>query len=338
MTIDRERRLLEILDAILSIEPEARSDWLDQMCEGDAELRAEVESLMALDDDAEGLLQVEMTNQAAHASTVFPYGSPEFDITTGSQIGDFLIEKQLGAGGMGVVYQARQISLNRTVALKVLPQFMSTSHTARARFRREIEATAKLHHQNIVSVHATGEESGRLFYAMEHIDGPTLSQYLKHLKANPIVELQAVDPVERDSKTGLDIGNITVIAPNAADASDLNPYDRAIPFTYRLQPECEGDYFDQIALALSEVADALFYAHNNEIIHRDVKPSNLLIGPRGRIHISDFGLARITQEPSLTRTGECVGTPLYMAPEQISAGDDPVDRRVDVYGIGGNAL
>lgn len=334
MTIDRERRLLEILDAILSIAPEERSDWLEQMCEGDAELKAEVEALMGHDDEADELLQVELTNQAAHATTVPPAGSPDFDISTGSQLGDFLIEQQLGAGGMGVVYLARQISLNRTVALKVLPQFMSTSQTARARFRREIEATAQLHHQNIVSVHATGEEGGRLFYAMELIDGPTLSDYLKNLKSSPIPELQAVDAVQLDSKTGMEVGRTTVFAPAKGESGEKEEFERDVPVALRLHPQCDGDYFDQVAMALFEVADGLFYAHNKEIIHRDVKPSNLLIGSTGRLHLSDFGLARLSQEPSLTRTGECVGTPLYMAPEQVSAGDDPVDHRVDVYAMG----
>ena len=334
MTIDRERRLLEILDAILSIEPEARSTWLDQMCEGDDELRSEVEALMVHGDDADDLLQIELTDHAAHASTVLPYGSPDFDITAGSKLGDFLIEQQLGAGGMGVVYQARQISLNRTVALKVLPQFMSTSQTARARFKREIEATAQLHHQNIVSVHATGEESGRLFYAMEHINGPTLSQFLKQLKSNPIPELQAADAIEHDPKTEFEVGKTTVFSPTTTGGIDPKSNTENVPTVYRLHPQQDGDYFDQVASALAEVADGLFYAHNKEIIHRDVKPSNLLICTQGRLHLSDFGLARLSQEPSLTRTGECVGTPLYMAPEQISAGDDPVDHRVDVYGIG----
>src|SRR5262249_59832763 len=95
-----------------------------------------------------------------------------------------------------------------------------------------------------------------------------------------------------------------------------------------------GDYFDRVARLIAEVADGLEYAHERGVVHRDVKPSNLLLSPEGRLSINDFGLARLLEQPGMTMTGEFVGTPVYMSPEQITAGRVPLDQRTDVYSLG----
>src|SRR5262249_54031159 len=96
----------------------------------------------------------------------------------------------------------------------------------------------------------------------------------------------------------------------------------------------DGRYFDTVAKMVADVADALEYAHQQGIIHRDIKPSNLLLSPDGRLSINDFGLARLLEQPGVTMTGEFVGTPAYMSPEQITAGRVPVDQRTDIYSLG----
>jgi tetratricopeptide (TPR) repeat protein len=235
------------------------------------------------------------------------------------RLGDFEIVRELGRGGMGVVYEARQVSLNRPVALKVLGSGLGLTGKEVQRFRREAEAAAKLHHTNIVPVYATGEEDGTHFYAMELIDGPSLDKVLRQLRASqsrqaPVAELapglvQTTDVVE-GSSTAEEAG---------LSASSLSS---------------GGGYFDTVARMIAEVADALDYAHQQGVIHRDVKPSNLLLSPAGRLSVNDFGLARMLEQPGMTMTGEFVGTPAYTSPEQIASGRIPLDHRTDVYSLG----
>ena len=337
MPSDRDRRLLDLLDEGLTVEPRERAQWLDEVCADDLDLRQELQALLSKESDAEFLFRANATEPAVSLPTQHSVELATGPLARGSQLGDFLIEDQIGAGGMGVVYRAEQSSLKRTVAVKVLPDYLRHSPSARARFRREIEASARLHHMNIVSVHATGEEFGRLFYAMELIDGPPLNQILEHFRAHPIPELQSATPADM----GREVDEATVPMTNPPDwaiksLAGGQQLDGVVTDTTSQDfiGRPDRDYFDRVATALAEVAGALAYAHQHGIVHRDIKPSNLLMSLDGRLHISDFGLARSAQEPNLTRTGECVGTPFYMAPEQVSAGEQPIDGRVDVYGLG----
>jgi serine/threonine protein kinase len=241
------------------------------------------------------------------------------------RLGDFEIVREVGRGGMGVVYEARQVSLNRRVALKVLSGF-GLSPKAVPRFRREAEAAAKLHHTNIVPVYATGEENGTHFYAMELIDGPSLDTVIRQLR-------QAQDgkaPVELPGLTrpastqDVTVPHVESSSPSANGAAALTSSSLS----------SDGLYFDTVAKMVAEVADALDYAHRQNVIHRDIKPSNLLLSPDGRLSINDFGLARMLEEPGMTMTGEFVGTPAYMSPEQITAGRVPIDHRTDIYSLG----
>jgi serine/threonine protein kinase len=242
------------------------------------------------------------------------------------RMGDFEIGRELGRGGMGVVYEARQLSLNRKVALKVLSSGLGLSSRAVQRFRREAEAAAKLHHTNIVPVYATGEEAGAHFYAMELIEGPSLDQVIRQTRA------------QRSSPSP----NSTVTGPSAEASPELvqtGPYFEATtpPPAAELTSSSFGSgtgYFDTVARMIAEVADALEYAHQQGVVHRDVKPSNLLLAPAGRLSINDFGLARMLEQPGMTMTGEFVGTPAYMSPEQIAAGRTPLDHRTDIYSLG----
>jgi serine/threonine protein kinase len=244
----------------------------------------------------------------------------------GTRLGDFEVLRELGRGGMGVVYEARQVSLNRKVALKVLAGSLGLTDKAVQRFRREAEAAAKLHHTNIVAVYVIGEHDGTLFYAMELVEGPSLDQVIRQLRAGG-----------GDSPSSASLGNTN---DPSSDLSRTAPYvegaTNAGATAGLNSPLADrgGGYFDAVARMVAEVADALEYAHREGVIHRDVKPSNLLLSPPGRLSLNDFGLARVLEQPGMTTTGEFLGTPAYMSPEQIRAGRVPVDHRTDVYSLG----
>ena len=233
------------------------------------------------------------------------------------RLGDFEIVRELGRGGMGVVYEARQLSLKRKVALKVLAVGLGLSTNAVERFRREAEAAAKLHHTNIVPVYATGEHDGVHFYAMELIAGPSLDHVIKQLR------LQSGASRQPEATTEL-----ATTGPYAANAGSSSEGGSSSALG------SGSSYFDTVARRVAEVADALAYAHQQGIVHRDVKPSNLLLSPEGRLSLNDFGLARILEQPGMTMTGEFVGTPAYVSPEQITSGRIPLDHRTDVYSLG----
>jgi serine/threonine protein kinase len=231
-------------------------------------------------------------------------------------LGDFELVRELGRGGMGVVYEARQISLNRPVALKVLFGGLGLTPKAVQRFRREAEAAARLHHTNIVPVYATGEQDGTHFYAMELVDGPSLDHVIRQSRQQdgraeptPTSDLAATSPYLGDGASGAPLVRSSSLGSGS-------------------------DYFDTVARLLAEVADALDYAHSQGVIHRDIKPSNLLLSPASRLSVNDFGLARVLEQPGMTMTGEFVGTPAYMSPEQVTSGRVPLDHRTDIYSLG----
>ncbi|MFB3112692.1 MAG: protein kinase, partial [Gemmatimonadales bacterium] len=209
-------------------------------------------------------------------------------------LGDYTIRRQIGRGGMGVVYDAWQNSLDRRVALKVLPLGIAASDRAFERFMREARTAAKLDHQNIVRVHGMGVEANTPYYSMEHVEGQTLAQILSLLR------------------TDLDVVTDTPFAP----AKD------------------RGADYAGIARAFAEVANGLQHAHEKGVIHRDIKPSNLILAVDGHLRILDFGLARFEGEKSLTLTGDLLGTPMYMSPEQARRRQIPVDHRTDIYSLG----
>jgi serine/threonine protein kinase len=227
------------------------------------------------------------------------------------QLGDFKLMREIGRGGMGVVYEARQISLNRRVALKVLPPGLGLTQQAITRFEREARAAAKLHHTNIVPVYATGEDAGCHYYAMELIEGKSLSDLLKELEQDPDHALLQSAPAgqAKEGESG-----------SSGTLSDGSTTRRG--------------RFGAVARLMADVAEALDYAHGRGIIHRDIKPANLMLSADGRLCVTDFGLARIAQEPGMTVSGSFLGTPAYMSPEQIAAGRIEVDHRTDVYSLG----
>jgi tetratricopeptide (TPR) repeat protein len=270
-------------------------------------------------DDAEPTRDGSAEIESDPDATREPGGIPP-DVSTTRRLGDFDQLREIGRGGMGVVYEARQISLKRRVALKVLPPALGMSAQAKQRFEREAQAAAKLHHTNIVPVHAIGEHDGHHFYAMDLIDGQSLDHVLRDMVddgANPLMEATVTQTV-------------TELRPQQAERS---PQDQA---TTSLSDTSAGgrEWFDTVAKLMADVADALHYAHGRGVIHRDIKPANLMLSREGHLSVTDFGLARLLEEPGMTVSGSLLGTPAYMSPEQIAAGRIKVDHRTDVYSLG----
>jgi tetratricopeptide (TPR) repeat protein len=245
------------------------------------------------------------------------------NLPTPTVIGDFQIVREIGRGGMGVVFEAVQTSLGRKVALKILSSGLGLTPQAVQRFQREAESAARLHHTNIVPIYATGTHDGIHFYAMELVEGPSLDHVVREMRGAETGEPAAEPPVPADSSAAT-----AAYEPTVRDSSSGS----AVWTSSSLSSN--SHYFDTVARLVAEVADALDYAHHHGVVHRDIKPANLLVAPEGRLSLNDFGLARVLEQPGMTTTGEILGTPAYMSPEQITAGRTPLDHRTDIYSLG----
>src|SRR5947199_567980 len=194
-----------------------------------------------------------------------------------ADFGDYELLEVIGRGGQGVVYRARQKSLNRTVALKVIGLGHWATEAHLKRFRREAEAAASLEHPCIVPIHEVGERDGSCYFSMKFIEGGQLDEVVRR------------EPM---------------------------PVRRAVEL-------------------IVKVARTVHYAHEHHILHRDIKPGNILLDRQGEPHLTDFGLARLVEtESTVTRTMEVLGTPSYMAPEQAVGNNAAVCSVTDVYGLG----
>lgn len=259
-----------------------------------------------------------------------------------TRLGDFEVIREVGRGGMGIVYEAKQISLNRRVALKVLSGAVLSSSRAVTRFRREAAAAARLHHTNIVPIYSIGEDDGTHFYAMEYIEGPSLDFVIRQWQVQISVDQSTrahtpfgsrkSTPSPKTPSSGPD--DRIHAADTVAGPSEPLPLTPIIPRVVPGKVFLKPNSFDEIAQLIAGVADGLEHAHRHGIIHRDVKPSNLLLSPEGILSINDFGLARVLEEPSVTLSGEFLGSPLYASPEQINGNPDQLDHRTDVYSLG----
>jgi WD40 repeat protein/serine/threonine protein kinase len=290
------------------------------------------------------------------------------------QLGEYRILREVGRGGMGVVYEAVQESLGRHVALKVLPARSWTNPTHLERFRREARAVARLHHTNIVPVFGVGEADGVHFYAMQFIQGQSLDSVLHELKR--LRRARSARPGEctedppgaadhgpyrpalsADIARGLVSGQFPDggVTPGGGDAASTPPARTRVtpPFTSwggEGRPDSRGpgapadaggrsertgqadaQYFRGVARIGVQAAEALAYAHGQGLLHRDVKPGNLLLDTQGAIWVTDFGLAKAEDSEELTSAGDIVGTVRYMAPERFQGHADP---RSDVYALG----
>jgi serine/threonine protein kinase/WD40 repeat protein len=278
-----------------------------------------------------------------------------------SQLGDYQILREVGRGGMGVVYEAQQLSLGRHVAIKVLPSHALLDPRQLGRFQREARSAARLHHTNIVPVFGVGEQDGLHYYVMQFIQGLGLDlvlDELRHLRRPPGKQ----PPTEADALAGPPnasrnpsavhvargllsgefrrselTGDLTPVPGLPASSSSVRVADSA---TIHLPGQTEtstlsesgNQYWQSVARVGMQVADALAHAASQGILHRDIKPSNLLLDDTGNVWVTDFGLAKAeTDGDNLTHTGDIVGTLRYMAPERFNGQGD---LRSDVYSLG----
>jgi hypothetical protein len=281
------------------------------------ELQEYAESLQLVHRLTAGMRNANADSTVGGATTlVAPTGS--------QQLGDFEIIREIGRGGMGIVYEARQISLNRRVALKVLPFASMLDDRQIARFRNEALAAAQLHHPHIVPVYAVGQERGVHFIAMQYVAGQSLEQAIAGLRAaqgEPHSHPASRPPLGDSAASTVSLAARDMETDDAGSVLSQGPI--------RTSGHC-----DTAARLIMEAADALHHAHECGVIHRDVKPSNLLLDSRGKIWVADFGLARTSASSGVTVSGDLLGTLRYMSPEQAAGRAALVDGRADVYSLG----
>jgi serine/threonine protein kinase/tetratricopeptide (TPR) repeat protein len=296
-------------------------------------------------------------------------------------IAGFHIIREIGRGGMGVVYEAEEEVLCRRVALKVLPTRALKRERMLQRFEREARAAARLHHTNIVPVFGVGQHEKFHYYVMQYIDGLGLDAVIGELKSlrkdaadprqatisEPLIpdaEVEARDSVEAGDHRaeaaemarslasgrfddlairsiplipGTGVSGQTEVFPPPPEALSQQPTPAQTPSgtgsssSLSSRSDQGGPYFRSLARIGLQAADALEYANRHGVLHRDVKPSNLLLDIAGNVWLTDFGLAKTTETDDLTQTGDIVGTLRYMAPERF---EGRCDARSDVYSLG----
>jgi tetratricopeptide (TPR) repeat protein/serine/threonine protein kinase len=260
-----------------------------------------------------------------------------FGMASGSappQLGEYRLLREVGRGGMGIVYEAVQESLGRHVALKVLTSPGLLSPTQLQRFEREAKAAARLHHTNIVPVYGVGEADGVHYYAMQFIHGRSADIVLRELRQ--LRQIALGGPADEPT---------TTVTPSAdsehePDAPAKEDGDFSLARQSYLPPSSgiselsgrsDAEYFRSVARVGVQAAEALAHAHTQGVLHRDIKPANLLIDPQGTVWVTDFGLAKVEGSDDLTREGEVPGTLRYMAPERFAG---QADARSDIYSLG----
>jgi serine/threonine protein kinase/Flp pilus assembly protein TadD len=280
---------------------------------------------------------------------------PPGEVRPEAPLGDYRLIREIGRGGMGIVYQAVQVSLGREVALKVLPFASAMDSRQLQRFKNEAQAAAHLHHANIVPVHGVGCERGVHYYAMQYIEGQTLAAIIAELRQIAGMQSEqrdgtAVLPTEltRELASGrwapAIAGKLERARPAIAADRDRTPVappdvsstgvNRSSSVASMVDSTRRPAYFRTVASLGVQAARALEHAHALGVIHRDIKPANMIVDQRCNLWITDFGLARLQDGADLTMTGDLVGTLRYMSPEQAMAGRSVLDHRTDVYSLG----
>ena len=335
--------LEEYLDALNSGSPPSREAFLDR----------HPTIAEALIECLSGLEFIQATGWQLGAGPVpeAPRAKGEQGFPVQVRLGDYRILREVGRGSMGVVYEAEQISLDRRVALKILPFAAAIDPRQRQRFLMEAQAAAQLHHPHIVPIFAAGCDQGIHFYAMQYVDGRTLGELLTEYRqedadtgenqpgrlgcndkepnafarsSSVTALLQTVSLTRRSAETA----GKAASRPEPAHQEPVTGSGATMSGT-RTRSRAR-----EIARLGSQAAEALEHAHGLGVVHRDIKPANLMVDSGGELWITDFGLARFRGDLSLTRSGDLVGTLRYMSPEQALARRGVVDQRTDIYALG----
>ena len=283
--------------------------------------------------------------RASGPSGPLPQAAPEVGPPLGC-LGDFRLLREVGRGGMGIVYEAEQISLHRRVALKVLPFAAALDPKRLERFRHEAQAAALLHHSHIVPVYAVGCERGVYYYAMQFIEGQSLAEVIAQLRRRRTPADNSA--VARSAGGSQDLSALLsgplpsslsgrwsqgTARPAAAPPSTAG-VDTNRQLSSTTLYAAEGQAFVGLAVHWAiQAAEALEHAHSLGIVHRDIKPANLLIDLHEHLWVTDFGLAQHCHEAGLTATGDLVGTLRYMSPEQALGERGRIDHRTDIYAL-----
>jgi eukaryotic-like serine/threonine-protein kinase len=260
-------------------------------------------------------------------------------------LGDFRIVREIGRGGMGIVYEAEQPELGRRVALKALSWAAALDPRAIQRFRLEAQVVGWLQHPRIVPIYAVGVADDVPYFAMQYIEGKSLSALI--LEMRRLAEQRACDAGGCNSREGapqspseLVLGLLSgrfARQPSETRVDDLLPALTTVDDrpSSKLAPSIrDGAYLRTVARLAVQAAQALAYAHEQGIVHRDIKPANLLLDRRGDLWVADFGMAEVQGSAGLTLSGDLPGTLRYMSPEQASGQRALVDRRTDIYSLG----
>ncbi|MFT4538454.1 MAG: serine/threonine protein kinase [Planctomycetota bacterium] len=283
MTPERWEEIQRVFEEALERPRSERSTFLKSACGDDLELLAEVTKLL----DAAPPEDFMEPPSLGGAEQQFAVGY------SGRELGDYELIREIGRGGMGVVYLAQRSGEEEPVALKLLPPARAVGE-ARTRFEREISAASSLKHPSIVPVLAHGETEGVAWYAMRFIEGHDLH---------------------------------TELARQRTDAEPDAPVELLLP------PFADPFYLSTVSARIAEMADALQTAHDGGVVHRDIKPHNILLDARGHAYLTDFGLARDERFGTITATSAVQGTPHYMSPEQARVLKQKVDHRTDIYSL-----
>jgi serine/threonine protein kinase/WD40 repeat protein/tetratricopeptide (TPR) repeat protein len=269
---------------------------------------------------------------ASLGATVAPaVAAPDWTGPRLDRIGGYRLLREVGRGGMGIVYEAEQVALGRHVALKVLPMHAARGGSGLERFRQEAKAAARLHHTNIVPVYEVGQDGDACFYAMQFINGQPLDQVMDEVRNLRAASGEIVPhPPAGASVAHSLLTGLPAPPPSNPQAVPASPVSLPGQGEATVDRPARRTYYRSVARVGVQVAQALDYAHKEGVIHRDVKPSNLLLDADGRVWVTDFGLAK-TDGTTLTTTGDIVGTVRYMAPERFNGWSDP---RSDVYSLG----
>jgi serine/threonine protein kinase len=297
-----------------------RAAFLSEACGHDAAARQRIEALLKAHDNPGSFL----AGAAPGMAETIGLADDSMDRAPPTLPGDYEIVRELGRGGMGVVYLAKQKSLGREVAVKVLRPGEATFGPLVKRFLEEARHLAQLRHPNIVSIHEIGRADKEPYFTMDYVEGEPLSTILARSRAG------SVTGPTTSAKTS---GAPALAAGTGASGSAGQCHP---PLTPHHSPDHGQQLAPTQALAiLKQAAAGVQHAHEHGIIHRDLKPANILVDSSGHAYVTDFGLARdMAQNSKLTRSGEVMGTPAYMSPEQVRGQKELIGEATDVHALG----
>lgn len=329
MTEDREPRLQRLEDAIEAfLNRDATASGEDLLAKHE-DLADLIEPMLA----ADGAAGSDAAGGDQDKTVVLPPDGAAGDVAAGDlvrpelregtlpRIGELDVVREVGRGGMGIVFEAIDPNLKRRVAVKIMPRAPGMSASSIVRFRREAELAASLNHRAIVPVHSFGETDDEFYLSMALLEAAPLSAMLKSIARGYRTSGKLEIPA-------------TGVLPDATWRARAELIARSFPDVTVAAPEQTTSHIREMATVLREVADALAQAHERGVIHRDVKPANILIDAEGRPFLTDFGLACVLDDPHVTQLGVSPGTPQYMAPEQVNASHGSLSPATDVFALG----